>query len=185
MLFRRRAVTKKSIHTTLSRGRKAWHCAILGLPSLQAHNRKSGSVPWAAPQRRRGSARKVSHCEDVSQCDTGRFYPRDYVLRSEHRLCEPALCVESLTVRSYGEKGGKGNEPSLFPRGLRSGERKVQVLRSCRRRRRLLWLVRSGHYGQGPQPLLRRTVKEAPPAGAAQTLRSLRSTQALPITMCS
>ena len=48
------------------------------------------------------------------------------------------------------------------------GERKVQDLRSCRRRRRLLRHVRRGHHGQGPQPLLRRTAKEAPPGRSRQ-----------------
>ena len=67
--------------------------------------------------------------------------------------------------------------------GFGHGERKMQVLRSCRRRR-LLQFVHRGHHGQGPQPLLRRTAKEAPPTGAAQALRSLHSTQALPITLC-
>ena len=47
--------------------------------------------------------------------------PSDYVRPTEQPLCEPALCVESLTVRPCGEKDGKGIvNSSLFPRGLRS-----------------------------------------------------------------
>ena len=65
---------------------------------------------------------KVTLLPSVVNCwQKGPFSLRGYVGSPEDRLCEPALCVESLTVRSNGEKGGKGNvKPSLFPRGLRS-----------------------------------------------------------------
>ena len=63
------------------------------------------------------------------------------------------------------EKSGESTfKPSHFHEGLGPGEREVQDLRQQRRGRRLLQLVRRGHHGQGPQPLLRRETEEARPA---------------------
>ena len=61
----------------------------------------------------------------------------------------------------WGEGGiGVSSNPHSFHEGFGHGERKVQVLRSCRQRRSLLQLVRRGHHGQEPQSPLRRSTEE-------------------------
>ena len=121
---------------------------------------------------------RLSTCPD-------RVCPLYYVRRSEDRLCEPALYVELLTVRPCGEKDGKGIEnSSLLQRGLRS-LRTQNAGPAIMPLTPALTAVRAPRTSwPGPQPLLRRTPKEAPPAGAAQTLLFLHSTQAVPVTLC-
>ena len=87
--------------------------------------------------------------------------------------------------RPCGEKDGKGIViSSLFPRGLRSWRTQSAGPAIMPPTPALTAVRAPGHHGQGPQPLLRRTAKEALPTGAAQILRSLHSTQALPVTLC-
>ena len=112
----------------------------------------------------------------------------------ENGLCRRAGCpwgsfanrVVGGITDSWGLVGRRREEVSSNPQssheGFGHGERKVQVLLSCRRRRRLLQFVRRGHHDQGPQPRLRRPTEEVPPAGSVQTLSPIPSTASLPMT---